>query len=142
MGDKHCHNDGWVSDEIFLSMRRNCEAYKKKDMELIQAKKTISQLTEENVTLRNELLKYIIEKPKKEPLKTWNDYIFYVCRDHVKRTSKDIFTMIQGMAWNEGHPWNEESKTPENTCNATCYTLFKGQKLQRTTSQPMMYYIE
>ena len=36
---KHQHADGWSSDEIFRSMRRNAEAYKKKDMELIKVKR-------------------------------------------------------------------------------------------------------
>jgi hypothetical protein len=141
MGDNHCLIGGWVPDETFESMRGNCEAYKEKDMELNRAKKVIAHLTEENTTLKNELLKYIIDKPKKDQLKTWNDYILYVCRDHVKRTSKDIFTMIQGMDGNEGHPWNGKSKTPENTCSATCYALFKDKLLLRTTSHPMMYYM-
>lgn len=35
----HTHADGWTSDDVFRSMRRNAEAYKKKDMELIKVKR-------------------------------------------------------------------------------------------------------
>jgi hypothetical protein len=38
---KNQHKDGWNSDEIFRSMRRNAEAYKKKDMELIKVKEEL-----------------------------------------------------------------------------------------------------
>jgi hypothetical protein len=37
----HQHADGWNSDDIFRSMRRNAEAYKKKDMELIKVKEEL-----------------------------------------------------------------------------------------------------
>ena len=37
----HQHADGWISDEPFRSMRRNAEAYKKKDMELIKVKEEL-----------------------------------------------------------------------------------------------------
>ena len=30
------HADGWTSDEIYRSMRRNCEAYKKKSIDNIK----------------------------------------------------------------------------------------------------------
>ena len=35
----HQHANGWTSDDVFRSMRRNAEAYKKKDMELIKVKR-------------------------------------------------------------------------------------------------------
>ena len=35
----HQHANGWKSDDVFRSMRRNAEAYKKKDMELIKVKR-------------------------------------------------------------------------------------------------------
>ena len=41
MDDEHCHSDGWTPDEILKSMRSNCEAYKKKDMELIKVKEDL-----------------------------------------------------------------------------------------------------
>ena len=155
----HCHADG-TSDEIFRSMRSNCEAYKKKDMELVQAKQQVAQLTEgiaqltegmaqltegmaqlteENGTLKSELLKYIINKPKQVPLKTWNDHILYVCRDRVKRSSIDIFALIHGM---DSHPWKDDAKTPEATCGTTCRTLVTAQRLHKTTSYPLLYYLD
>ena len=61
------HADGWESDDIFRSMRRNCEAYKK-------VKKENEQLKLEIDTLRKQ-----IQILSKEPtLNTWSDYILYV----------------------------------------------------------------
>jgi hypothetical protein len=55
---KHQHADGWSSDEIFRSMRRNAEAYKKKDMELIKVKEELEILKKDT----KELIKIKIKK--------------------------------------------------------------------------------
>ena len=47
MDSKNIHKDGWESDEIFRSMRRNCESYKKKDVELQKIKKENNELKSE-----------------------------------------------------------------------------------------------
>ena len=83
------HADGWHSDDTFRSMRRNCEAYKKKDMELIRANQEIE-------SLKQEIKKLTIELNRKNSnLITWTDYILYVCRDGEQRTSKEIFNEIK-----------------------------------------------
>jgi len=64
--DKHHHKDGWTSDEIFRSMRRNCESYKKKDMECICLQQENNSLQSENDKLKDEIstlkntIRYII----------------------------------------------------------------------------------
>tara|TARA_B110000902_G_scaffold258421_1_gene328147 strand:+ start:1290 stop:1760 length:471 start_codon:yes stop_codon:yes gene_type:complete len=57
--DINKHADGWESDEIFRSMRRNCEAYKKKDMELTKIKQEKDALQEklDKMNKENEALK-------------------------------------------------------------------------------------
>jgi len=55
---KHAHNDGWTSDKTYRSMRRNCEEYKKKDIELIKIKKENTKLKEENTKLNEEITKF------------------------------------------------------------------------------------
>ena len=49
------HADGWESDDIFRSMRRNCEAYKKvkKDNEKLKLDNEI--LRKENESLKEQL---------------------------------------------------------------------------------------
>ena len=49
---KHTHKDGWTSDETFRSMRRNCEEYKKKDIELIKFREENAKLKEEITKLK------------------------------------------------------------------------------------------
>ena len=60
--NKNKHADGWESDEIFRSMRRNSEAYKKRCMELIKVKqekdilqKKLDIMNKENEALRKEI---------------------------------------------------------------------------------------
>jgi hypothetical protein len=127
--DTNKHADGWTSDEIFRSMRRNCEAYKKKDIELQKLKKENKQLKKENEQLKKEL---------GFNLKTWNDYILYVGRDGKQRTSREIFNEIELM---ETKPWASDAKTPESTCSATCGTLFSKNKLFKTNDSPHKYFI-
>ena len=70
---KHTHAvDGWVSDEIFRDMRRNCEAYKKKCKE-------VEKLKEENEKLKeqNEYCKHLVKGRKElnEFGKIWSEEI-------------------------------------------------------------------
>jgi hypothetical protein len=120
------HADGWESDDIFRSMRRNCEAYKK-------VKKENEQLKLEIDTLRKQ-----IQILSKEPtLNTWSDYILYVCKDGKQRTSRGIFNIIDQM---KQKPWTAEAKTPWATCGRTCIDLFKNNKLYKTNDSPVKYF--
>ena len=126
------HVDGWTSDEIFRSMRRNCESYKKKCQEIEKLHKIIDNLTKENKELKKELGR---DDPE---LKTWNDYILYVLRDGKQKTSKDIFNIINEM---NKKPFPPEAKTPASTCNATCGTLFAKNKILKTNDSPLKYFV-
>ena len=118
------HADGWESDDIFRSMRRNCEAYKK-------VKKENEQLKLEINTLRKQ-----IQILSKEPtLKKWSDYILYVCKDGKQRTVREIFNEIDNMPSRPSY-----SKTPLNTCSSTCGDLFKQTKLYKTNDSPIKYF--
>jgi len=120
------------SDDIFRSMRRNCEAYKKKDMELIRANQEIE-------SLKQEIKKLTIELNRKNSnLITWTDYILYVCRDGEQRTSKEIFNEIKSM---DTHPYTDNAKTPDSTCNSKCGNLFKKDKLCKTNDTPTKYFV-
>ena len=71
------HVDGWNSDEVFRSMRRICEAYKK--------------MCQENEQLKKEIVALKKELGRGDPeLKTWNDYILYVLRDGKQKTTKEL----------------------------------------------------
>ena len=126
------HADGWTSDEIFRSMRRNCEEYKKKCQEIEKLHKIIDNLTKENKELKKELGRGDPE------LKTWNDYILYVLRDGKQKTSKEIFNEINKM--NE-KPFPPEAKTPSSTCSTTCGTLFAKNKILKTNDSPLNYFV-
>ena len=120
------HADGWESDDIFRSMRRNCEAYKK-------VKKENEQLKLEIDTLRKQ-----IQILSKEPtLNTWSDYILYVCKDGKQRTSRGIFNIIDQM---KQKPWTSDAKTPCSTCSKVCGDLFKQTKLYKTNDSPLKYF--
>jgi len=132
------HVDGWTSDEIFRSMRRNCESYKKKCQEIEKLHKIIDNLTKENKELKKELGRGGVE------LKTWNDYILYVLRDGKQKTSKEIFNEINEI--NEINEMNKkpflpEAKTPASTCSATCGTLFAKKKILKTNDSPLKYFV-
>lgn len=126
------HSDGWTSDEIFRSMRQNCEAYKKKCQEIEKLHKIIDDLTKENKELKKELDRDDVE------LKTWNDYILYVLRDGKQKTSKEIFNVINEM---NKKPFPPEAKTPSSTCSATCGTLFAKNKILKTNDSPLKYFV-
>ena len=120
------HADGWESDDIFRSMRRNCEAYKK-------VKKENEQLKLEIDTLRKQ-----IQILSKEPtLNTWSDYILYVCKDGKQRTVREIFNEIDNMSCK---PWTYDAKTPCSTCSSICGDLFKQTKLYKTNDSPLKYF--
>ena len=126
------HADGWTSDEIFRSMRRNCESYKKKCQEIEKLHKIIDNLTKENKELKKELGRDDTE------LKTWNDYILYVLRDGKQKTTKEIFNVINEM---NKKPFPPEAKTPASTCSATCGTLFAKNKILKTNDSPVKYFV-
>ena len=150
MNQLYTHADGWTSDEVFRSMRRNCEYYKKKDIELqkVTQEKTILQkeldkIKKEYEALKQELLQKIIEMNEttltdKVTLKGWTDYILYVCRDGHKRTANEIYNIIELM---ETHPWSPLAKTPMATCNRSCNDLYERTKLYKEGSRPCKYYI-
>ena len=50
--EKHQHADGWVSDETYRIMRRNCEEYKKKCVENEELKKQNEDLKKQNEALK------------------------------------------------------------------------------------------
>ena len=119
------HADGWNSDEVFRSMRRNCEAYKK--------------MCQENEQLKKEIVALKKELGRGDPeLKTWNDYILYVLRDGKQKTTKEIFNVINEM---NKKPFPPEAKTPASTCNATCGTLFAKNKILKTNDSPLKYFV-
>ena len=126
------HADGWNSDEAFRSMRRNCEAYKNKDMELRKMQLENEQLRKENVDLKKELGR---DKPT---LKGWNDYILHVCKDGQQRSVREIFDEIDKM---DTKPWDPNAKTPCSTCSRTCGELFTKNKLYKTNDSPLKYFI-
>ena len=41
------------------------------------------------------------------------------------------------------HPWSDKAKTPENSCNERCGSLFKDKKklLYKTNDKPIKYFI-
>ena len=119
------HADGWNSDEVFRSMRRNCEAYKK--------------MCKENEQLKKEIVSLKKELGRGDPeLKTWNDYILYVLRDGKQKTTKEIFNVINEM---NKKPFPPEAKTPASTCSATCGTLFTKNKILKTNDSPLKYFV-
>ena len=145
MNQPYTHADGWTSDEVFRSMRRNCESYKKKDIELQKVKqekdilqKELNKIKKDYEALKQELLQKIIEINKTTPeekitLNGWNDYILYVCRDGTKRTANEIYNLIELM---ETHPWSSEAKTPMATCYRTCNDLCERNKLCKEGFRP------
>ena len=119
------HVDGWNSDEVFRSMRRNCEAYKK--------------MCQENEQLKKEIVALKKELGRGDPeLKTWNDYILYVLRDGKQRTAKEIFNIINGM---DQKPFPPEAKTPVKTCGSICGTLFTKNMILKTNDTPIKYFV-
>lgn len=126
------HADDRTSDEIFRSMRRNCEAYKNKCQEIEKLYKIIDDLTKENKELKKELGRDDVE------LKTWNDYILYVLRDGKQKTSKEIFNVINEMNMK---PFPPDAKTPASTCGSICGTLFKKNKILKTNDTPLKYFV-
>ncbi len=133
------HADGWSSDEVFRSMRRNCESYKKVSVELQKLKQKFESLQKELdiVKKENESLKKEVGRGS-SLLKSWNDYILHVCRDGQQRTTREIFNAIELM---DIRPWSSDAKTPEATCSARCGDLFKHTKLYKTNDTPLKYFI-
>ena len=121
------HADGWESDDIFRSMRRNCEAYKKIKKENEQLKLELDKLKKQ--------LQDILKEPE---LKTWNDYVLFVCRDGKQRTVREIFNEIDKMSIK---PWTSDAKTPCSTCSSICGDLFKHNKIYKTNDSPLKYFI-
>ena len=133
------HADGWSSDEVFRSMRRNCESYKKVSVELQKLKQKCESLQKELDTVKkeNESLKKEVGRGS-SLLKSWNDYILHVCRDGQQRTAREIFNVIELM---DIRPWTHDAKTPEATCSARCGDLFNRNKLCKTNDTPLKYFI-
>ena len=78
------HADGWSSDEVFRSMRRNCESYKKISVELHKVKQELVALQQELDTVKkeNESLKKEVGRGSSESIKWWlsygiDDYVDY-----------------------------------------------------------------
>ena len=126
----HQHSDGWISDEIFRSMRRNCEVYKKVKMREEQLKQENEQLKQENTRLQ-------IVRNGNDKLITWSDYVLNVCKDGKQRTSREIFQAIQLM---DSHPWEPTAKTPESTCGTCCLYLFQKKKVSRVKFENERHY--
>ena len=126
------HSDGWESDDVFRSMRRNCEAYKKTKKDNEKLKLEIETLRKENEFLKEQLKHHQITE-----LKTWNDYILHVCKDGQQRTARGIFNIIDQM---KQKPWTAEAKTPCATCRSICGELFKHNKLFKTNDSPVKYF--
>ena len=84
-------------------------------------------------------LKTLMNIPEdKKPLNSWNDYVLYICNDGNQRTVREIFNEINKM---ETKPWPNGSKTPCNTCSATCGKLFTDGKLYKTNDTPTKYFM-
>lgn len=105
----------------------------------IEKDKEIEKLKKEVERLKEELEKIKTEEKEKHGLNTWDEYILFVCKDGKQRTSKEIFYEIKKM---KTHPWSDKAKTPENSCNERCGSLFKDKKLlYKTNDKPIKYFI-
>jgi len=125
----HIHNDGWESDDIFRSMRRNCEEYKK-------IKKENEYLKDKNKELYEKIQSF--ENKKKIGNPKWNDVVLSICKDGKQRTSREIYLLIKSM---DLKPWAEDAKTPTATCSATCGNLFGKGILYKTNDEPIKYFM-
>lgn len=100
--------------------------FAEKDKEINRLKKELLEKEEE------------IRKLKPVTLNTFNDYILHVCKDGKQRTVREIFDEINMM---DTKPWSSVSKTPCNTCSATCGKLFQNGKLLKTNHTPTKFFV-
>ena len=138
MNNNHLHKE---TDDIFRSMKRNCEEYfnLKKENEYLNSQN--DELLKKNKELQDkinklETNKFKIKRPK------WKEAVISICKDGKQRTSTEIYHLINLMNPKPGTLTDEEwkIKTPDETCSATCTGLFNDGLLFKTNDYPTKYF--